>query len=210
MIRVFVIEDNPTAILSGLKSMFRIERDGIQITGFAGSVKEMIEHTDSKAFDLLLMDLILRTSDPMENIRKIRKKYPLKPVVIYTQNASEDWMSIMRKEGARAFVTKNASREELKNIIERSVSDEDSFSVICSFSDHKNPYLGAKKEQSVLEGIERDIVLEILNSKSRSTIAKQFNLSSWEIRRRINRIRLRLNANSDYDMIKILTEKGEI
>ena len=210
MIRVFVIEDNPTAVVAGLKNLFRSVRDGITISGFAENIKNAITSGEADGSDLFLMDLILGTSDPVVNIRKLKKRFPGKPIVVYTQNASVDWMKIMADEGAMGFISKHASRDDLKNAIERAISGETGFSSICGSSDDENDFAGFERTNSILMGIEKEIILEYVKSNGRKYLAEKFRLSRWEVGKKIKNIRLRVKASSDLEMIKILTELKEI
>jgi len=207
VISVFVIDDNPTAMLAGLKNLFRGERDGIVISGHSEDIKGALDSSTARLSDVILMDLILNTSDPVSNIQKLRQKFPKKPVIVYTQNASLDWMKIMAGEGASGFISKSASREELKLAIERAMKGEVGFGCICGSSDDKNPFI---RKEKLLKSVEREILLELVKQNSRKKVAEKFNLSRWELGRQIKNIKSRFKAGSDLELIKILTERKEI
>ena len=210
MITVFVIEDNPTAIIPGLKSLFRPERDGIRINGFATGINDAMKEPDCRNADVIMLDLILKESDPVINIRKFRTVFPAKAVLIFTQNATMDWMEIMMKEKVQGFISKSAGREELKHAIERAATGGMSFTAVTSYSDEKN--LNSKKDNSgkLLVGNEKEILQAFVRGKDKSEIARQFDISRWQLNRKIKHVCSRINARSLYDAIHILTEKGEI
>ena len=59
MIRLFVIEDHATVIVSSFRFLFRPQRDGIHVAGFATTVDEAIANADPESFDLFILDLYI-------------------------------------------------------------------------------------------------------------------------------------------------------
>ena len=83
MIRLFSIEDH-WLVTDGLRTKFRKSRDEIVITCSAETIEDAIEGKHDDAFDIILLDLFLPGTEPLENIRKLKERYPGKPIVILT------------------------------------------------------------------------------------------------------------------------------
>jgi DNA-binding NarL/FixJ family response regulator len=112
MLNVFVIEDHPV-IVAGLKSIFHLSADGIKITGNAESVDNLIGRKDHVVVDLILLDLYLPGSLAGDNVRKLKSAFPGKPIVVYTSEDSDTWKKKMAGYGVNAYITKNATKEDI-------------------------------------------------------------------------------------------------
>ena len=101
MIRLFIIEDHPI-IVTGLRNLFRPSRDEIEIYGSASSADEAVKTDNSEAFDIIMLDLWLQSSPPLENMKKLKEKFPTKPIVMFTSEESSVWQRKMFDAGAKA------------------------------------------------------------------------------------------------------------
>ncbi|MEI6898507.1 MAG: response regulator transcription factor [Bacteroidota bacterium] len=117
MIRLFVIEDH-SLIVDGLRNRFRLSRDGIEISGSASSVAETIKLAAQIEFDIIFLDLWLPGSEPLDNVRTLRKTFPDKPIIVLTNEASPFWKMQMMREGVRAYLVKNVDKTTIKSTIE--------------------------------------------------------------------------------------------
>ena len=116
MIRLLVIEDHPVAV-TGLRNMFRPLRDGIEISIFENSIDKVITNVKAENFDLIVLDLYLFSTDPLDNLNRLRTHFPGKPIVIFTSEESEDWQRKMFNAGVKAYIFKSASRKEIMGVI---------------------------------------------------------------------------------------------
>jgi DNA-binding NarL/FixJ family response regulator len=118
MIRLFIIEDHSPIIVPGLKRFFSSSRDGINVAGYCNTVEEAIDKGNEYLFDIFILDLWLENRLPLQNFRLLKNHFKDKPIVIYTVEMSSAWRRLMLSEGAVAYITKNASRSEIKKAIE--------------------------------------------------------------------------------------------
>jgi len=153
MIRLFIIEDHETIIVSGLKRLFYSSRDGLEVTSFTRSVDEAIETGDIHAFDLIILDLWLENRQPIENFRKLSEYFPSKPIIIYTAEGAFSWIQRMYNEGARAYLTKSASRTEIKNAIKNVIKGEKVFPVSLDKIMQKDVLDLKNKAEAAEEGV---------------------------------------------------------
>jgi len=107
MIRLFIIEDHPV-IVSGLTSLFRKEEEGISISQSAINVAEALTHANPETFDLFLLDLWIPDSNPVDNVKQLRRHFPDKPIVIYTSEETAVWHRKMLHTGVKAYIIKTA------------------------------------------------------------------------------------------------------
>jgi DNA-binding NarL/FixJ family response regulator len=177
MTRIFIIEDHNVTI-SGLKSYFRPSRDEVIITVSSNTLEEALLFEDPTLFDVIMLDLRLPSGEPMENFKQIEKKFPGKPIVIYTSEESIHWQRKMYKLGAKGFLNKSADKALIESTIKRVVKGETVYTTSMSeyqtkrkiegFRDPKynltkeqikiiNCYLEGKNTQQVADEIGRDI-----------------------------------------------------
>ena len=133
-ISVFAIDDEGL-VLAGLKSQFRGIHDGIKVTGSAVSIQEALSEMKKTVFDIILLDLWIGKRDPVENIRLLKEIFPGKPVIVFTVEDYDEWRLTMFKEGAAAFLNKDASRCEIISMLNHVYRGESIMDTECK----KNP-----------------------------------------------------------------------
>ena len=123
MIRIFIIEDHNVTI-TGLKSYFRPSRDDVKISLTSNTIEDALLQEDQNSFDVILLDLRLPDSEPVENFKLIAKRFPDKPIVIYTSEESIHWQRKMYKLGAMGFLNKQAEKSLIEKTIKRVLKGE--------------------------------------------------------------------------------------
>ena len=210
MIRLFVIEDHLTVIISSLRFLFRPQRDGIQVTGFSSVVDDVVKKVNSSEFDLFILDLHIPGHRPVDNIRKLRHTFPAKPIVIFTNEKSSSWKAKMIQEGAMAYITKDSTREEIKMALQKASNGE-----------YFNPSYQKIPEVILTEEIldENSIGLtplqfEIVKLLSEGLVHKQISdrtgVSRSLIEKILNKLRQNFQVKNNVELIKLLTKTGSI
>ena len=82
---------------------------------------EAVKAVEQEPFDLILLDIRMRTMDGIEALIEIRKISPLMPVLIMTAYASVKTAVEALKAGAFEYLTKPLDIEELKILIEKAL-----------------------------------------------------------------------------------------
>jgi DNA-binding NarL/FixJ family response regulator len=203
MIRIFIVDDHPVTI-TGLHSYFRPSRSSIIITESASTMDEAMSVADPRAFDVIFMDLWLPEGDPLENFKKLQKKFPDKPVILYTGEDSIHWQRKMFKAGAKAYISKQASKSEIRQTLERvmkgdtvytaNVNDFQSKRKIYSYHD---PKYGLTEEQ-------KEILEYFIEGNSAKTIAGKMKKNVTSIDRLIRKVREIFNAANNLELLKTL------
>jgi len=209
MTRLFIIEDHATIIVSGFKRLFYSSRDGIEVTGFATTVDEAIESCRSDSFDVFILDLWLENRLPVENVRKLAATFPSKPVIIYTSEGSFAWRKQMYDEGVRAYLTKNASRPEIKTAIEKVMKGERVFPV--SF-DQVTGRKSATKEvtESTFTPVQKEILAMLARGLTHKEIANSLLISASNVEKTLKALRLRYKAKNNIELLSWLEQNNRI
>jgi len=115
MIRVLVADDHPV-VRHGLCTMLEIE-DDIVVVGRAGDGEEAVEQARETHPDIILMDVQMPNVDGIEALRRIRAEDPGARVIVLTTYRNEDYIFPSLRAGARGYLLKDASRQELADAI---------------------------------------------------------------------------------------------
>ena len=119
MIRL-VIADDQRVVRDGLAMIVGLI-DGVEIVGTAANGAEAVELACEAGPDLVLMDLRMPELDGAEATRRIRGELPETQVLVLTTYADDDSLFPALQAGARGYLTKDASAEEIEQAI-RSVA----------------------------------------------------------------------------------------
>ena len=206
MIRLHLIEDHPI-IYDGFRQRFRHTEDGIMVTGHSGSVNSFINEISPAAFDVIILDLWLQGEDPLENIKKIKFAFPDKPVVIFTFDESLYWINQMMTYGANAYISKKATKMELKEIIGLAYAGKIIYPTIAQ--DGNNPDIQKQLFQLnlVLKPTEQHILTRLVNGCSAKEIATEMKLTVSAIEKTLKRLRKSFRVKTNIELIRLLIER---
>jgi DNA-binding NarL/FixJ family response regulator len=194
MIRLFVIEDHITVIVSSLRYQFRPNRDGIIVSGFAKTVEDTILTADPASFDLFILDLYIPGSLPVDNIRKLKEHFHGKPIVIYTSELSPSWRMKMMDEGALAYITKEASRDELKLALQRAARGELFFSGPVGSTDISSSNDNLVSLPTEITPLQQEIVKLLSEGLTHKEISREIGISRSMVEKILKTLRQSFKA----------------
>jgi DNA-binding NarL/FixJ family response regulator len=198
-------------VVSSLRFQFRPDRDGIQVTAAAETIEDAIMNVDPDSFDLISLDLFIPGHSPIENIRSLKQHFPGKPIIIYTSETSSSWKKTMMQEGALAFITKNASREELKIGILKASKGEFYYTGKSDLSD-VNELSPAQSAPSTnpLTPVEEEIVKLLSVGMAHKEISDRMGISRSMLEKILKEIRAHFKVKNNIELIGYLTSNGFI
>jgi len=115
-----VIADDQRVVRDGLAMIVGLI-DGVEIVGTAANGIETVELAREARPDLVLMDLRMPELDGAEATSRMRGERPETQVLVLTTYADDDSLFPALQAGARGYLTKDASAEEIEQAI-RSVA----------------------------------------------------------------------------------------
>ena len=114
-IRVLVADDHPV-VREGLSAIVDVE-DDIVVVGQAWDGAEALRQTHQLRPDVVLMDLKMPNVDGVAAIERICAELPDTHVLVLTTYADEEYIMAGIRAGARGYLLKDASPEELVRAI---------------------------------------------------------------------------------------------
>ncbi|HCR70644.1 MAG TPA: DNA-binding response regulator [Anaerolineae bacterium] len=122
MIRVMITDDH-LIVREGLRLILETA-DGIELVGEAKDGAECLELVKKLNPQVILMDLQMPRMDGITAIEHLRKEYPEIAIVILTTYNEDDLMIRGLQSGARGYLLKDSSRENLIDTIQAAAKGE--------------------------------------------------------------------------------------
>ena len=98
--------------------------DGVEVVGAACDGVEAVELAQNERPDVVLMDLRMPRMEGAEATRHIRARLPDTQVLVLTTYADDESLFPALQAGARGYLTKDASAEEIEQAIRALVAGE--------------------------------------------------------------------------------------
>lgn len=113
-----LIADDLTETRENIKRLLYFEKD-MMVVGEASDGEEAIRETDKLNPDILLMDINMPTMDGITATEKISLKYPKTAIIIVSVQGEQEYLKKAMVAGAREYMVKPFSSDELVNTIRR-------------------------------------------------------------------------------------------
>ncbi|TMC46385.1 MAG: response regulator transcription factor, partial [Chloroflexi bacterium] len=187
MIRVLVADDHPV-VRHGLCTMLEIE-DDIVVVGRAGDGEEAVEQFLQTRPDITLMDVQMPNVDGIEALRRIREQDPSARVIVLTTYRNEDYIFPSLRAGARGYLLKDASREELAAAV-RKVFDGQSL-----LDPQVAETVSNAPRQGALTARELEVLKLMAEQQSNAGIAQQLFVSENTVKTHVSNILAKLGCS---------------
>ncbi|MEA4910346.1 MAG: response regulator transcription factor [Anaerolineaceae bacterium] len=207
----FMIVDDQQIIREGLIGMLGSEPD-LELVGVAGNGREAVLMAGALRPDLILMDLRMPVMGGAEAIREIRKNRPETRFIILTVYDNDEELYEGLRAGAKAFLLKDVSREELIDAIHAVAEGKVHLQpeLTSMLLDHLvdmpvegQPTLNVtKRERAVLELLAR--------GASNKEIGSQLAISEHTVKSHVANIFTKLEARDRTEAVAKAIQKGLI
>jgi DNA-binding NarL/FixJ family response regulator len=198
-IRVLIADDQ-RVVREGLSMLVGLI-DDVQVVGVACDGAEAVRLAEAQRPDVILMDLRMPDLDGIAATAQLRERFPAARVLVLTTYADEDAIVPALQAGARGYLTKDASAEQIETAI-RAVHagqthldpavQERLVAAVVSRSpaptDLGSPGPGDRKPPDGLTIREAEVLSLMASGLSNAEIAQRLYLSHATVKTHINRI----------------------
>jgi len=116
-IRVMLVDDQ-TLVRQGVRSLLELA-DGIEVVAEAADGVEAIEQVPDVAPDVMLLDIRMPRKNGLEVLKELHEADRLPPTIILTTFDEDDLVLDGIRTGARGYLLKDVSLEELVDAVRR-------------------------------------------------------------------------------------------
>ena len=211
-IKVMIVDDHPM-VRKGL-AMFVAGYEDMQLVAETGNAANALELYESQRPDVVLMDMVMTEQDGATTIAQIRQAHPTAAIIALTSFGEEQLIEAALRAGARGFLYKNVSVDELAEAIRqtyrgRTILDPKASEVmlrLVSGSDSPLP-VTLKSDLSEREHMVLTLLARGLTNKQ---IAAQLQLQPSTVKQYISNILSKLNVQSRTEAVSAALKLGLI
>lgn len=205
-IHIILTEDHQI-LRDGVKSL--IASENIKITGEASTGAELWKLLEGEKPDIILMDISLPDTSGIELTRLLSERFPEIKVLILSMYTDESFINQAIKSGAKGYLHKNTTREEMLVAIDTVYSGNDFYSDNISKIILKSYIEKAKlnaedvlNPHEVLSKREIEILTMFAEGFINKEIADKLFISIRTVESHKNHIMQKLNLKTQVELVK--------
>jgi two-component system invasion response regulator UvrY len=111
MIRIIVADDHPV-VRQGIVQILA-EAGDMAVAGQAANGRELLERARAVEHDVVLLDLSMPETDPLDLLKQLRRERPRVPVAILTMYDESQYAIRALRAGASAYLLKDSAPSDL-------------------------------------------------------------------------------------------------
>jgi two-component system, NarL family, response regulator NreC len=204
-----VLAEDHSLVREGLKSL--LQRDpALKVIGEAGDGLQAIGLVETLKPDILLLDLMIPRMHGLEVLREVQKLHATK-IVVVSMHANEPYVSEAFRNGAAAYVLKDATSAELLQAIRAVLSGNRYLSPALAeiAVDLRLKKLATNKPDvySTLSARERSVLQMSAEGHSSARIGKMLYISRRTVESHRANLMKKLSLRSQTDLVRFAVRK---
>jgi two-component system nitrate/nitrite response regulator NarL len=209
-IRVMLVDDHPV-VRKGLASCLA-RHENLQIIGEASDGREALSKARELTPDVILMDIDMPEMNGLTAVDLLRKEMPNVRVIILSMHSYSEYVLRILQSGARGYILKEASTDDLVQAIETVYSGETFFSSDVARMALKQFVLGSGENATGghISNRECEVLVAIAEGLSNKEIAVRLGVGVRTIETHRERIMRKLNIHSIAGLTKYAIAQGLI
>jgi DNA-binding NarL/FixJ family response regulator len=209
--RVAIVDDH-ALFRAGVRSELQ---QHVDIAGEAATVDEAVALIEAERPDVVLLDVHMPDGGGVEVIRQVAAKADDKApcfLALSVSDAAEDVIAVIRA-GARGYVTKTISADELADAIRRVHEGDAVFSprlagfVLDAFAGAPPPAPANDSELEQLTAREREVLQLIARGYMYKEIALRLGISAKTVEAHVSAVLRKLQLSSRHELTRWATER---
>jgi DNA-binding NarL/FixJ family response regulator len=208
-----VIADDQRVVREGLAMLIGL-LDGIQVVAIAADGVEAVDQALLHRPDVVVMDLRMPNLDGAQATARIRAELPQTQVLVLTTYADDDALFPALQAGARGYLTKNASAEEIEQALaalgrgQTHLAPEVQQRLVAASLDARAAGPGPMAPPDGLSAREVEVLTLIAAGLSNAEIARELVLSNATIKSHINHIFAKIGARDRAQAVHYAYDHG--
>jgi DNA-binding NarL/FixJ family response regulator len=199
-VRVLLVDDH-ALLRAGVANLINQEPD-LLVVAEAGNGAEAVEAFETHRPDVTLLDLRMPVMDGVEAVRRIRSIEPQARVIVLTTYDTDDEIARALKAGAKAYVLKDISADDLIACIR----------AVLAGGTYLAPAAAAKLAERVtqVQLTPRELATLRLTAdgKANKEIASELGISERTVKTHLGHLFEKLGVTSRTEAIKVATRRG--
>jgi two-component system NarL family response regulator len=199
-VRVLLVDDH-ALLRAGVANLINQEPD-LLVVAEAGNGAEAVEAFERHRPDVTLLDLRMPVMDGVEAVRRIRSIEPQARVIVLTTYDTDDEIARALKAGAKAYVLKDISADDLIACIR----------AVLAGGTYLAPAAAAKLAERVtqVQLTPRELATLRLTAdgKANKEIASELGISERTVKTHLGHLFEKLGVTSRTEAIKVATRRG--
>ncbi|GLY52321.1 response regulator transcription factor [Lentzea sp. NBRC 102530] len=211
-VRVFLVDDH-ALFRAGVRAELDSITEEVEVVGEAGSVGEAVAGIAHHRPDVVLLDVHMPDGGGAEVLRQIRTKIPeVTFLALSVSDAAEDVINVIRA-GARGYVTKTISSQELVKAVVRVSEGDAVFSprlagfVLDAFADRPGAAPISDPELDLLTPRERDVLRLLARGYAYKEIASELFISVKTVETHVSSVLRKTQLSNRYELSRWATDR---
>jgi DNA-binding NarL/FixJ family response regulator len=200
MVRILLADDH-IVVRSGLRAFLEARAD-FSICAEASNGREAVDLAVRKKPDVAILDLTLSVLNGVEATRQIRRGVPETEILIFTARVNEDLVREALYAGARGYLLKSETDDQIIKAIESLARHHAFFSGLVSESLLDNLIQHSDPSSARLTAREREIVRLVAEGNSSKTIAIMLGISMKTVDTHRTAAMRKINVRSVADVVR--------
>jgi len=211
MITILLADDH-AVVRAGLRVLLERHED-LRVIAEAGTGREALQLIETLKPDVAVLDVAMPELNGIETTQRVHASGAATQVVILSMHADESYVLRALKAGARAYILKESTEEDLIRAV-RSVNAGKSFFSPAISRMLLDDYVrqatnkGAEDRYDLLTPREKELLQLIAEGKTNKEIASLLNLSPFTVETHRANILQKLNLHSVPQLILYAVRKG--
>jgi two-component system NarL family response regulator len=199
-IRVFLVDDHPS-LRAGLAAIIERQPD-LKVVAEAGSGREAIE--SKVAADVYVVDLRMPDGDGVETIKQLMARDPATKVIVLTTYDNEEDIFQALEAGARGYLLKDTTKEELVEAVRQVNSGE------RCLPQHIASRLADRLIRPCLSPREMDVLRLACRGRSNKEMAAAMFISEETVKSHMKSLFTKLNVHDRTEAVAVAFQRGLI
>ena len=213
MIRIAITEDNAIALKSLEEKLAGFNDILVKHTAKNGS--EILENLkQNPLIDLILMDIEMPVMNGIEATAKIKEQYPQIKIVMITIYDDDEYIFNAIKAGADSYILKDTRAEKIYETLTDTLnggsvmSPSIAIKALQLLKGAAHIKTSAKQETLLLSDRETEILEQLSKGMTNKNIAEKLFISPFTVKRHIENIYKKLQAQNRIDLIEKARREG--